>query len=444
MTDGSTWTDSLRRRRFLRTTGAISAGAFGGCLDGGGEVAEPSIDVPESRLLDRSIEVSFADLPSGERVTVTAETTNPATDEPWTAEATFEVGPDGRLELAESTPVEGDYASADPMGLVLGMEADASPARTAFPLASHDVDVSVRRPDGETPLATATTSRTLPEVETEPFEDDVVGRIHLPPDRETAPGIVLLHGSGGEPLHSTARLFAANGFVAGSIQYFGRPGPLPDDLIEVPLEIVDSAASQLLSHDRVAGEAVGVYGRSKGGELSLLAGTHLDTVGAVACLAGSGIVWEGLTASWRPGGASSWSIDGEPVPYVPISGGGSDVGDVYATSFENADGETVEAATIPVERADARLLAVSGTRDGVWNASDLVDLAFDRLDGGGPTADHRQYEDAGHWIRPPFLPTYGTTESRRLSPGGTRAGNAAASRDHWPRVRSLFEERLGN
>lgn len=306
----------------------------------------------------------------------------------------------------------------------------------------HAASDAARSPDHETGA--------LPDVETEPLGGDVVGTLHLPPEppAEPVPGVLLLHGSGGRPMDRRARCLADRGFAAASVQYFGEPDPLPDDLAEVPVEYVAAASERLRAHDRVRDGGVGVLGVSKGGELALLAGAHLDDVHAVVSVSGSGVVWEGLTAEWQPTGTSSWSLDGDPVPYVPFpsAAGGSTIRENYEIALSRASEETVEAATIPLEDADAAVVAVSGTDDQLWDAVGLTDRAFDRL---GETArttpsEHLVYEDAGHGIEPPRIAA--TRPEERAGPpmGGTPDGNERANREHWPEVLTVLETALGD
>jgi len=445
MEDGSECPGSGSRRALLAALASAGSGSLAGCAGSDSGDGGPRIDVPDEARIDRPVEPTIEGLDPAERVTVTAETTEPGSDRVWTAEATFEADGDGRVDLAADAPVEGDYEGVDPMGPFWAMETDELRRRALFPLAGHDVDLAVRREGADERVAETTTARTLEEHGSEPFVDDVVGTIYLPEGADPAPAVVLLHGAGGSPPDPTARLFADRGYVAGSVQYFGSPEPIPDALAEVPVEYVERVVDQLLAHDRVAGESVGVYGRSRGGEFALLAGSHVERIGAVASVVGSGLVWEGISANRRLAGTSSWSVDGEPVPYATWPE------DVDPGSFEIAspplrtlEEERIEAATIPLEGTDAPILAVSGADDRLWRGADYTTAALDRLDEQSVDFeyDHVVYEDAGHAILPPYRPSFGTTVNGNNSFGGTPADNAAAAADHWPQVLEFFERSL--
>lgn len=244
-------------------------------------------------------------------------------------------------------------------------------------------------------------------------------------------------------------MLAANGFVALALQYFdpgGSSDTIPDQLVEVPLELVESSIEWLLESDRVGGEQVGAWGVSKGGELALLSGSRLDDIGAVVSMNGSGYVWQGVDFE-QGREASSWAADGEPIPYVPYDPDESaldssrppELRPFYSSSIENADEDTLNTATIPVEEITGRVLLVSGGDDRLWNSVELHDVAAERLDEHDRQYTHLVYEDAGHLIQPPFLPGTAREEDEFYVYGGSTAGYIEADRDHWPQVLETFE-----
>ncbi|GAA0664236.1 hypothetical protein GCM10010193_14460 [Kitasatospora atroaurantiaca] len=96
---------------------------------------------------------------------------------------------------------------------------------------------------------------------------------------------------------------------------------------------------------------------------------------------------------------------------------------------------------IPLDRVSGPVLAIAGADDRVWPSPGWARQLSGELDANHDSHPHQAlvYPDAGHGVGTfPFLPV-GT---RWLSPstgalkdvGGTRAGNAAAQADGWPRV----------
>ncbi|MDS0259489.1 acyl-CoA thioesterase/BAAT N-terminal domain-containing protein [Haloarcula sp. S1CR25-12] len=470
MTDKNQFPPLIGRRRLLTAAAAAGLGTLPGCgglgdesdtgtatddartdsprTPTGNDPADAAIEVPATARIDESISPTLSGLPPGERVSVEAATSTPGPDGPvdWSSSATFAVGDGGTVTLGSQSPVAGDYDDADPMGLFWAMETDLAARRALFPLRTHEVTITVTDTQGRA-LAETTTERVLPSVEQEPLGDEFAGTVHYPPSDGPAPGVVLLHGSQPRELRGPARLLAANGFVAASLQYFGEPEPVPETLVEVPVEYVVRACETLAANDRVAGEQVGLYGASKGAELALLSGANSDVVGAVVSVSGGGLVWEGIESLGEAPDASSWTIDGEPVPYIPyperqptMSNGRA----YYGDGFEAAAASTVEAATIPVERIDGPVEFVAGSDDRLWNSPRYSRLATDRLDGSeyDYAFDLTVYDGAGHSITPPFTPTYGSTQVGPLVLGGSPAANATAAREHWPDVLSVLERGL--
>ncbi len=201
-----------------------------------------------------------------------------------------------------------------------------------------------------------------------------------PPEGEAIRGaVVVLGGSGGGLSEREAITFAQAGFAALAVAYFGQP-PLPDQLVEVPLEPVRRGLQWLIAHPAVQQPRVALVGRSKGGELALLAAaTYPDKVNAVVGYVPSPIVWQGLAFGLRArrrGPRSSWAIAGESVPFLPFSRPraadmlrmtGSLIGrpTVICPFYEGALGDlaAVQRATIAIENIAGPVMLISGGDD---------------------------------------------------------------------------------
>lgn len=167
----------------------------------------------------------------------------------------------------------------------------------------------------------------------------------------------------------------------------------------------------------------------------------LESVGPVVSINGSGVVWAGISRQAFPPGPS-WTVDGEPVPYVPYTDDRS-VWDVqppmemepgYSQSLEDADDETVAAATIPVESITGPVLLVSGGADRMWNSEGLRRIAAERLERHDCDYEQLVYPDAGHAVTVPYQPTENRERTAQFVMGGSAAGYAEADGDHWLRV----------
>jgi uncharacterized protein len=279
---------------------------------------------------------------------------------------------------------------------------------------------------------------------------------------EPRPGVLVLGGSeGGRPIH-LAQLLAAEGFAALALSYFGT-APLPRNLVEVPLDYVEEAVRWLANHPLVAGEQVGVVGSSKGAELALLAAAHLsDAFGAVVAYAPSAVAFAGIAFGGDGRRRSSWSLRGEPLPFVPyprralpsLGLRGLSLAPIYRAALDNAD--AVAAATIPIERAGAPIMLISGDRDRMWPSSAMAEMLLQRLRecDKADCAVHVRFADAGHSFMP-WAPNRGServarvTNTLRLAGiggvfdlGGKPKANRAALEAAWPRAVAFLREHL--
>lgn len=262
------------------------------------------------------------------------------------------------------------------------------------------------------------------------------------------PGVLVLHGGGGAGGYERAyaAMLAEHGYAALCADYFRRPGA-PDALQGIPLERFGRAAEWLLDREDVGGERVGVVGFSRGGEAALLVGAHFDAVGATVASVPSCYAFP--APSWMEGvdaGVASWTLDGEPVPFVDVDrhvdaedldGEGDDplAGAAMAAKLavERAPDRERERAAIPVADVEGPVLLVSGEEDSVWPSSAFAERAATWLRDADHdwAVEHRRYPDAGHAIRVPYRFGASDDPETRHRYGGTNAANATAAADAW-------------
>jgi nucleolar protein 56 len=441
-----------RRRWVLRSLAGLGAGA--GCRAG----TDPTFTVPESALTDEVIQVELGGLSPGTTVLFRARSRsqNPRFGGPWEARARFEADESGTISMAEAPAREGTYRGVEPMGLFWSMRPTGTgpgrlPPPALFVPETTGYEVQFTAEAGGESVATATTTRRLfdPRIARAPVEDaGLAGAFFAPPGEGPVPAVVHLHGAGGRPHLATARLLASRGIATLALQYFGEPGPVPDHLVEVPVEYVSRAIGWLRRRDRIKG-AVGLVGFSRGGELALLAGSRLD-VGAVVGWVPSGIVWEGLEERRQPAGTSAWSVDGEPVPFLELAeanpkGPPTPSLPYYEPALERASEERLAAVSVPVEWTDAPILLVSAGDDRRWPSATLAGRVAARLDAAGYAhmVRHQRNPGAGHYLRLPYLPTAGTTRDVRNVYGGSQVANAEANATAWAETLSFLRRELG-
>ncbi len=284
-------------------------------------------------------------------------------------------------------------------------------------------------------------------------EEGLVAAFARPPEGVAIRGaVVVLGGSRGGLSERSAITFAQAGFAALAVAYFGQP-PLPAQLVEVPVETVLRGLEWLSAHPAIQQSRVGLVGSSKGGELALLAAaTYPKRVSAVVGYVPSPIAWQGLAfdrRARRHGPRSSWTISGNPVPFLPFSRPrgidmlrmmGMIVGRPVAIrpTYENAleDSPAVQRAMIPLENIAGPVMLISGADDQMWPSTRLCELAVDRLrTHEHPFAHkHLHYDGAGHLITPPGLASKDSTTVGHFKTGGSERANASASADAWPKV----------
>ncbi|MFW6410262.1 MAG: alpha/beta hydrolase family protein [Halanaerobiales bacterium] len=272
-----------------------------------------------------------------------------------------------------------------------------------------------------------------PDIKRKELEDEeLVAVLFEPPGSKPAPGVVVLHGSGGNMPEPVAYMLASNGFVVLALQYFGDAEGISSRLEEVPVEYVEKAGKYLLEHKRVKGDQIGLYGGSRGGELALLAASHFDIFGSVVAMVPSGVAWE------TNSGEASWTHDGEAVESVPVvDTPGSppyEYEPYFTKSFDKAEEEVVSDAIIKVEKISGPVLIVSGGDDAMWNTQKLLEPAEKRFEEYDFPYEYRHlvYEEAGHAITYPYQPVANRKVNQEYMylMGGNKEGYAKADADY--------------
>ena len=227
-----------------------------------------------------------------------------------------------------------------------------------------------------------------------------------------------------------AALIAASGRAALALAYFDWEGHygLPRSLTEVPLELFDQALDRLKKHPRVTDEFA-LVGFSKGAEAALLIATKRKDISDVVAYAPSAYVWEAARLSQDQKLRSSWTWQGKPVPFASFNADEDFYQSWDKTALlefhKAAIREGAEHARIPIEKAKANILLLSGSDDQVWPADTMSQALVEKV---GGRLEHLSFENAGHTLTPPGLPS-----ADRL--GGTPVANAHADRKSWAALR---------
>lgn len=256
-------------------------------------------------------------------------------------------------------------------------------------------------------------------------------------------GVLVLSGSSGRVERERARLLARAGVSAAlTYRWFGGPGQ-PGGIWEHPLEAFAPAVASLAERcDRVV-----LMGTSKTAEAFLLYAAGDPAVDAVVALAPSHVAWAnvgpGPDGELRPQ-HSSWSRDGEPVPFVPYDDDAEAPGEppayapVYAQSLRT-HAERVAAATIPVERFFGDVLLVAGGDDQVWPALSFARAVQARRAALDLPTTLVTHPDAGHRVVLPGEPV--ASGGQPMARGGTEAADRALGDRAWPEIRRVLDLR---
>lgn len=413
----------------------------------------------------------------GSLVTIRSETRRGTTD--WAAQATFLADARGRVDLDRDAPVSGDYRTADAMGLFWAQRREGEGTGSAEPLdvrapivtrlTAHAepgtgfLDVAAPGARGEHASVEVEQHLLAEGVErSEVRRDGIVGTRFRPEGAGPFPTVVVLNGSGGGVNEARAAQYAARGIQAFALGYFRAPG-LPQYISRTPLEYFERALDLVNTEFEPAGGAAVVSGQSRGGELSLLlAARYPERVLGVAAFVPGAFAfgaqgaadpadgWDGPT--WTHGGVAlehlwhrnreigwqPWNDDPPPTRHA----------DVYVDGLR--DRALARASRIPIERFGGPVACVSGLDDRAWPSSMASRIVISTLERHGHGAErlHLDYEDAGHGIALPNLPS---TDIERVHPvsgvhysnGGTPGGNARASADSFDEICAFIERAAG-
>lgn len=419
-------------------------------------ISGPADEAPSVKVIDG--------LPQSE-VTITVAVTD-AKDHRWESRNVFRTDAAGTVDLSRDAPMSGGYGSVDPAGPIWSMRfasEDVAPSMFAAP--SDQLEFSfTAEAGGETASAGSVRRWSGPGVARSEIQGDgCVGFLYQPVGDGPHPAVALIPGTTGtQPMEPTAALLASRGYAAMVVGYMGLEG-LPETLCEMPLETLAAGIRRLSVHPSVDGEHVGVLCASVGAEGTLAALSEIEGLGvrAIVAIAPSSVIWQAI-AEGRPPKKSSWTLGGEPLPWVPMHGerlipeliknallkglsrhprpSALHLRSAYSAGLR--DRAAVEKAEIRVERIEGPILFVSGNDDQMWPAAEMAAALMRRRAQARRSGDrHLSFVEAGHIIRPPFMPTT-VTWTEGMYSGGTPEGSAKASVEAWAHILRFLGEHL--
>uniref|UniRef100_A0A9E8A0X3 Acyl-CoA thioesterase/BAAT N-terminal domain-containing protein n=1 Tax=Bosea sp. NBC_00436 TaxID=2969620 RepID=A0A9E8A0X3_9HYPH len=421
---------------------------------------------PADGLIDEPRRIIVTGLAPDELVAISARTLR-SRGVLWDSQATYMADAQGVVDLTRDAPVGGDYAEISAMGLLWSQHPAGGTSQELFaddvmqPLVTTLVAETVdgARTEAELLQRFAAPGVTRCEIR----EEGLVGTLFTPAGPGPHPVVVVLNGSGGGINEPRGALYASHGYQAFALGYFKAPGLSPF-ITETPLEYLETGLRWAHRELRPRDGFVAVAGQSRGGELSLLLGAiYPDLVSAVIAYVPGAMVhgaqgagdparggWQGVT----------WTKDGAPLPHLwqenqavhwhPWAGDAPPTRH-HSVFFEGLkDRALAERARIPVEQIAGPVLLVSGRDDRAWPSSLYSRMVVSALGRNGHPhlVRHLDFDDAGHAINLPFVPTTQLSREHPVSKvpytsGGTPSGNAAADDGSWRGVLAFLAEITG-
>lgn len=271
------------------------------------------------------------------------------------------------------------------------------------------------------------------------------------------PVVIILGGSeGGDGgSRSSAPRFIEQGYAVLGLPYYS-PGYLPTDrqlpdlpeaFDSIPLEKLAIARDWLSDRDDVDADDIGLYGVSKGAEFVLAGASRIDGFAAVVAIVPSDVIWEGWGPNAVAGEVSSFSWEGEALPFVPYLGMEEEF-KKYAIpgatvrlrtpqdAGRRANPDRVPAARIRVEDIDEPVLVAGGDADDVWNSGAMAqNIAERRAEAGGLETVSLIYPGASHALS-------GMGIQRPEGENQYDEATLAAQQEIWPATLAFLEEHL--
>jgi dienelactone hydrolase len=239
-------------------------------------------------------------------------------------------------------------------------------------------------------------------------------------------GILFLGGStGGKPYPLS--FLPESGYPTLALAYFKEKG-LPENLVSIPLEYFDKPIEWMQHNKNIPSTNIIVIGISRGAELSLLLGSIKPAIKEVIAISPSSVVWSGIPKDVSTGACPSWTLDGKPIPYMPV------YPDDFASGVYNyfvrslARQTEVERAAIHVENIRGPILLASGQDDTLWPSAEMGNAICARLKEKGFKCEytHLIYKNAGHTFNTNYMI------------GGTFEGNKEARIDLIKQIRAFL------
>lgn len=415
---------------------------------------------PQGEVLQgQPVSVRLEGLEPNAAVTITAERRFGRPAQVYASSASYVADDTGGVDLQTSAPVSGDYVGADGAGLFWSMTPTDKPLPEDW--RTGEVRLSARVSDREVATGMTRLIGALATVEVEDIPGFPSATLYRLPGEQPRPVIVVLHGADGgvEASRRYGPKLASLGYAVVGLPYYspdwGSYGPpkaipeLPGSFIDIRIDQIGELRDWLRTRPDVDADNVALFGGSKGAEFALIAASRYPWITSVVAMAPSDLVWEGwgLEMVEAEGTRSSFSFEGQPLPFMPyvgfveglLAGPNADLLKIHEDG-RAAHPEREAAARIPVEAFRGPVMLVAGEADREWRSGQMARNIAVTREAAGLETELRVYPKAGHdvggdgWT--PSIVGVGRG-------GGTAQANARAQADAWPRIVAFLERTLG-
>lgn len=441
--------------------------AFAMMLFGSVGATAQTIDVAPAGpiLAGDAVSIKLAGMPAKSSVTVSAQRlqNSGAKNVLYRAEAVYEAGPDGSLDLSTAIPSSGSYRGADLRGLFWSMV----PSQASVPaeLALEQV-LLVAQVDGKTVAKTIVQFvHTLPGVKVEEIDAFPGAVLAMIPGAQKRPVVIVLGGSegGASAVRQMAVHLGARGFAVLGLPYYSpaswnspvRELPsLPQSFVDIPVDRLQAVHAWLGKRGDVDASRIGILGVSKGAEFALIAASKMPWIRSVVAIVPSDVVWQGWGPDVIPVDSmrSSFSFGGKALPFVPNKdffeemGGFRTGADVrYRRAYDKGraafPGAAV-AARIRVEDFKGPLLVAGGIEDQMWASGAMVQNIAERRVEAKLETVALIFTDAGHMLSGTGWNPTTQYDAGPFKTGGTPAANAKAQAQVWQATLSFLTRTL--
>lgn len=392
---------------------------------------------PEVSKADEFVNIKISGLSKNEKVTVRAVSNDyycinasilEIGDKTlWESYATFSADEYGNIDLENALPIDGTYKNCDKMGLFYSMQpkqihkskliqrlGDIVENRSYTLMFQVESNGKIIASKAHKRIFCDETIRSE-----DAAQDKLLARYFTSKYNVPKPTIIVLSGSDGriEKAQAIAELFAMHGYSALAVCYFGLEGT-NESLSCIELECIENAINWLKKQATVDKNKIGIYGRSKGGEMVLLAASMFKDITCVIANTPSCYVYEGIKNSKLPSHHSSWMYKGEEIPYLKFSfhiilrliikmlkKEKGALSWMYKKLIEEGD---TDKATIALEKISGPVLMISSLADEIWPSKKHSETACSLFEKSHFKYEYKHitYAKSGHMLTVPFQSIY--------------------------------------